>query len=130
MAQPTLTGVAPDRAIALAPGKPLLSVEEANRLILRHGLNRELARAQVQEAVAAVVPLAPEEQEALAFALMESEAGSSAAERQAWLAARGWSPEDVLAIASLAERLRRWSAWRSPITHSARWCTCRAASSR
>ena len=62
MAQPTLTGVAPDRAIALAPGKPLLSVEEANRLILRHGLNRELARAQVQEAVAAVVPLAPEEE--------------------------------------------------------------------
>ena len=67
MAQPTLSGVAPERAIALAPGKPLLSVEEANRLILRHGLNRELARAQVQEAVAAVVPLAPEEEEALAF---------------------------------------------------------------
>jgi|UniRef100_UPI0040479BD7 parvulin-like peptidyl-prolyl isomerase len=112
MAQPTLSGVAPERAIALAPGKPLLSVEEANRLILRHGLNRELARAQVQEAVAAVVPLAPEEEHALASTLMEGEAGSSQAGRQAWLAARGWGPEDVLAIASLAERLRRWSAWR------------------
>jgi len=112
MAHPPLSGVAPERAIALAPGKPLLSVEEANRLILRHGLNRDLARAQVQEAVAAVVPLAPAEEEALASALMESEAGSSQAGRQAWLATRGWGPEDGLAIASLAERLRRWSAWR------------------
>ena len=112
MAQPTLSGVAPERAIALAPGKPLLSVEETNRLILRHGLNRELARSQVQDAVAAVVSLPPEEEEALASALMASEGVSSLAEREAWLGSRGWSPADLRAIASLAERLRRWSTWR------------------
>lgn len=112
MDPPCLSGVMPERAIALAPGQPLLSVAETNRLLVRHGLNRALARAVVQEAVAAVVPLTLAEEEALSVALLEQQGLSTPAERQAWLAARGWELDDLRAIAGLAERLRRWSHWR------------------
>ncbi|NDC15402.1 MAG: hypothetical protein EBZ76_09625 [Synechococcaceae bacterium WB9_2_170] len=40
MAHPSLSGVAPERVIELGPGLPALTVDQANRLILRHGLNR------------------------------------------------------------------------------------------
>ena len=112
MEPPSLSGVMPERAIALAPGQPLLPVAETNRLLLRHGLNRALARAVVQEAVAAVVALTAAEEQALSIALLEQQGLTSPAERQAWLLERGWQLEDLRAIAGLAERLRRWSHWR------------------
>jgi len=112
MAHPSLSGVAPERVIELGPGLPALTVDQANRLILRHGLNRDLARAVVQEAVAAVVALTPQEEEALTAAFLDREAGSKAEEQQSWLAERGLGLGDLHAIATLAERLRRWSTWR------------------
>ena len=78
MAHPSLSGVAPERVIELGPGLPALTVDQANRLILRHGLNRDLARALVQEGVAAVVALTPQEEEALTAAFLDREAGSKA----------------------------------------------------
>jgi parvulin-like peptidyl-prolyl isomerase len=112
MTATSLSGVTATAVIALSPGQPLLSAEEANRLILRHGLSRDLARAVVEDAVAATIQLTPEEELALTASRVQAEGLASEAALEQWLAARHWSHADLQAIATQAERLRRWSQWR------------------
>ena len=112
MSESQLSGVAVAPAIALCPGKPRLSVEATNRLLLRHGLNRALARAVVHDAVAAVMSLSPEEELPLIAAQVQALGLRSEAELEPWLATQRWSRDDLRAMATLAERLRRWSHWR------------------
>jgi len=112
MNQSQLSGVAPAAVISLGGGEPVLSVEQTNRLILRHGLGRDLARALVHEAVAAVTELSEEEELPLIANQVEALGIGSEAELTPWLEARHWSFEDLRAMATLAERLRRWSRWR------------------
>ena len=112
MNTPELSGVSAAAAIALCPGQPLLSVEVTNRLILRHGLNRVLARAVVHDAVAASVSLSQDDELALVAAHVQSLGIQSQAELDPWLTAQHWSRDDLSAISTLAERLRRWSHWR------------------
>jgi parvulin-like peptidyl-prolyl isomerase len=107
-----LSGVAPAAAIALGGGEPRLSVQEANQLILRHGLSRDLARAVVHEAVAAATGLSEAEETPLIANQVEVLGIRSEAELMPWLAARHWSYDDLRAMATRAERLRRWSRWR------------------
>jgi parvulin-like peptidyl-prolyl isomerase len=112
MSESPLSGVAVAPAIALCPGEPRLSVDATNRLLLRHGLNRALARAMVHDAVAAVMPLRPEEELPLIAAKVQALGLRSEAELAPWLAEQRWSRDDLRAMATLAERLRRWSHWR------------------
>lgn len=112
MNQAPLSGVTSAPRIALCPGQPLLSAEATNRLLLRHGLNRELARALVHEAVAAVIPLSAEEELPLIAAHVQALGIRSEADLAPWLEERHWSRDDLRAAATLAERLRRWSHWR------------------
>ena len=112
MSESPLSGVAMAPAIALCPGEPRLSVEVTNRLLIRHGLNRALARAVVHDAVAAVMPLDPEEELPLIATQVQALGLHSEAELEPWLAAQRWSRDDLRAMATLAERLRRWSHWR------------------
>lgn len=112
MSDSPLSGVAAPAAIALCPAQPLLSVEQTNRLLLRHGLNRELARALVHDAVAAAIPLNPEDELPLVAAYLQSQGIASEADLERWLTAQHWSRDDLQAIATQAERLRRWSHWR------------------
>lgn len=107
-----LSGVTPTAAIELAGGQALLSVPEANRLIRRHGLSRAMARAVVHEAVAATIALSDREELPLIASQVQALGLRSEAELMPWLAARHWSYEDLRAMATLAERLRRWSRWR------------------
>ena len=112
MSESQLSGVAAAPAIALCPGVPRLSVETANRLLLRHGLHRALARAVVHDAVAAVMPLSPEEELPLIATQVQALGLRSEAELEPWLEVQHWSRDDLRAMATLAERLRRWSHWR------------------
>jgi hypothetical protein len=112
MSESPLSGVAMAPAIALCPGEPRLSVEVTNRLLIRHGLNRALARAVVHDAVAAVMPLDPEEELPLIATQVQALGLRNEAELEPWLAAQRWSHDDLRAMATLAERLRRWSHWR------------------
>lgn len=107
-----LSGVVPDAAIALGGGPPLLSVGETNRLILRHGLSRDLARAVVHEAVAAATALSEAEELPLIANQVQALGLHSEADLTPWLATKRWSYDDLRAMATLAERLRRWSRWR------------------
>jgi parvulin-like peptidyl-prolyl isomerase len=112
MTPASLSGVAATAVIALSPGQPLLPAEEVNQLILRHDLGRVLARALVEDAVAAAIALTTEEELALTANRIEAEGLTNAAALEQWLAARHWSHDDLRAIATQAERLRRWSHWR------------------
>lgn len=112
MTAPQLSGVSSGAAIALCPGQPLLTVEHTNRLILRHGLNRVLARAVVHETVAASVSISLEDELPLVASHVQSLGIRSQAELEQWLTAQHWSHDDLNAIATLDERLRRWSHWR------------------
>lgn len=107
-----LSGVSEEAVIALRPGQPLLSAAATNRLLLRHGLQRSLATAVVQEAVAATIPLGHEEQRALMARKVQAQGLHSDSELEAWLLERGWTEADLCAIACHAERLRRWCDWR------------------
>ncbi|MEY2645740.1 MAG: hypothetical protein RLZZ611_2389 [Cyanobacteriota bacterium] len=107
-----LSGVSEEPVIALRPGQPLLSAAATNQLLLRHGLQRALARALVQEAVAATIPLSLEEERALMAREVQAQGLRSNTELEPWLLERGWTEADLCAIACHAERLRRWCAWR------------------
>ena len=85
MSQAPLSGVTSAPRIALCPGQPLLSPEATNRLLMRHGLNRELARALVHEAVAAVIPLSAEEELPLIAAHVQALGIRSEADLAPWL---------------------------------------------
>ena len=91
MNQSQLSGVAPAAVISLGGGEPVLSVEQTNRLILRHGLGRDLARALVHEAVAAVTELSEEEELPLIANQVEALGIGSEAELTPWLKARHWT---------------------------------------
>ena len=107
-----LSGVPIEARIALAAGRPLLTVEHTNRLLQRHGLARALAEAVVHESVAATVALTPEEEHPLIRAALEPEGVEGEEALVAWLERRGWSFDDLRACATLQERLRRWREWR------------------
>jgi hypothetical protein len=77
-----------------------------------HGLSRELARALVEDRVAATVPLTEQEELALTASRAQAEGLTSEAALEQWLTARHWSRDDLQAIATRAERLQRWSRWR------------------
>ena len=91
-----LSGVPIEARIALAAGRPLLTVEHTNRLLQRHGLARALAEAVVHESVAATVALTPEEEHPLIRAALEPEGVEGEEALVAWLERRGWSFDDVL----------------------------------
>lgn len=112
MSTPALSGVAEAAVIALRPGLPLLTATETNQLLLRHRLNRSLARAVVLEAVATAIHLSDDEELTLIANCMDAEGLHNRQELEAWLAERLWSLEDLHAVATHAERLRRWSQWR------------------
>jgi parvulin-like peptidyl-prolyl isomerase len=112
MTAPSLSGVAATAVIALCPDRPLLTADEANQLIRRHGLSRELARALVEDRVAATVPLTVQEEMALTASRAQAEGLTSEAALEQWLTDRHWSRDDLQAIATRAERLQRWSRWR------------------
>lgn len=107
-----LSGVAPERVIALASERPLLSVEHTNRLLQRHGLAQQMAVALVHEAVAATVVLSDEEEHPLIRAALEPEGVDGEDALVEWLDRRRWSFDDLRASATLLERLRRWRHWR------------------
>ncbi|MFM7315000.1 MAG: peptidylprolyl isomerase, partial [Cyanobium sp.] len=107
-----LSGVPIERRIALAAGRPLLSVEHTNRLLQRHGLARTLAEALVHESVAATVSLTAEEEHPLIRAALEPEGVEGEEALVAWLEKRHWDFEDLRACATLQDRLRRWREWR------------------
>lgn len=107
-----LSGVPLEARIALAAGRPLLTVEHTNRLLQRHGLARLLAEAVVHESVAATVPLTAEEEHPLIRAALEPEGVEGEEALVAWLESRGWSFDDLRACVTLQEKLRRWREWR------------------
>jgi parvulin-like peptidyl-prolyl isomerase len=110
--QELLSGVPIEVRIALAAGRPVLSVEHTNRLLQRHGLARALAEAVVHESVAATVSLTAEEEHPLIRAALEPEGVDGEEALVGWLERRGWSFDDLRACATLQERLRRWRDWR------------------
>ncbi|MFM2079568.1 MAG: hypothetical protein RLZZ124_199 [Cyanobacteriota bacterium] len=107
-----LSGVPLEARIALAAGRPVLTVAHTNRLLQRHGLARPLAEAVVHESVAATVPLSAEEEHPLIRAALEPEGVEGEEALVAWLERRRWSFDDLRACATLQERLRRWREWR------------------
>lgn len=107
-----LSGVEPEPVIALSSGRPLLSVERTNRLLRRHGVARYLAEALVHEAVASTVILTDAEIHPLIRAAVEHEGVDGKEGLVTWLDNRRWSFDDLVASASLDERLRRWRHWR------------------
>ncbi|MEY4297034.1 MAG: hypothetical protein RLZZ423_213 [Cyanobacteriota bacterium] len=107
-----LSGVPLEAKIALAAGRPVLTVEHTNRLLQRHGLARVLAEAVVHESVAATVALTPEEEHPLIRAALEPEGVEGEQALVDWLERRRWSFDDLRACATLQERLRRWREWR------------------
>lgn len=112
MSTPALSGVAEAAVIALRPGLPLLTATKTNQLLLRHQLNRSLARAVVLDAVATAINLSDDEQLTLVANRLAAEGLHNRQELEAWLAERLWSLEDLHAVATHAERLQRWSQWR------------------
>jgi parvulin-like peptidyl-prolyl isomerase len=56
--------------------------------------------------------LSPEEELPLIAAQVQALGLRSEAELEPWLATQRWSRDDLRAMATLAERLRRWSHWR------------------
>lgn len=107
-----LSGVRAEARIALAAEHPVLSVEQTNRLLQRHGLNQALAVALVHDSVADTIPLTPEEEHPLIRAALEPEGIDGDPALVRWLEHRRWSFEDLRAWATLDERLRRWRTWR------------------
>lgn len=108
----SLSGVSTEAQIALAAGRPLLSVEQTNRLLRQHGLGRALATAMVHDSVAATVPLTAEEEHPLIRAALEPEGVNGDDALLAWLDRQRWSFDDLRQWATLPERLRRWQTWR------------------
>lgn len=112
MSQPPLTGVSAPRQIAIAPGHPLLSVEETNRLLRQQGVALALAQGLVLDRVAQIVSMQPEEENALMRAFLEGEGVTSDEALSRWLKRKGWSIDDLRYFATKAERLRRYSLQR------------------
>jgi hypothetical protein len=107
-----LTGVSAPRQIAIAPQRPLLSVEETNRLLRQQGVSLALAQGVVLDRVARRVPMAEEEENALMRAYLEGEGVTSDEALAHWLQRKGWSLDDLRYFATKAERVRRYSEHR------------------
>ena len=90
MTAPSLSGVAATAVIALCPDRPLLTVDDANQLIRRHELSRELARALVEDRVAATVTLTAQEELALTASRAQAEGLTSEAALEQLLAIAGF----------------------------------------
>ncbi len=104
-----LSGVIPPAVIAIAPHRPLLSVEETNRLLRQQGVALALAQGVVLDRVARSVSLTADEENALMRAYLEGEGVDSNEAMADWLARKGWSPADLRYFATKAERVRRYS---------------------
>ncbi len=104
-----LSGVIPPALIAIAPGKPLLSVHDTNRLLRQQGVALALAQAVVLDRVVSSVSLTADEENALMRAYLEGEGVDSKEAMAQWLARKGWSAADLRYFATKSERLRRYS---------------------
>ncbi|MCP9818140.1 peptidylprolyl isomerase [Synechococcus sp. Cruz-9H2] len=105
----TLSGVTQPAVIAIASGRPLLSVEETNRILRQQGVALALAQGVVLDLVARSVMMQPDEENALMRAYLEGEGISSDEALEGWLRRKGWSLDDLRYFATKAERVRRYS---------------------
>lgn len=104
-----LSGVVPPAVIAIAPGHPLLSVEETNRLLRQQGVALALAQGVVLDRVASTITMNEEEEIPLMRAYLEGEGIQNDEALAAWLETKGWSLDDLRYFATKAERVRRYS---------------------
>lgn len=107
-----LTGVTPLAVIAISPDRPILSVEETNRLLRQQGVALALAQGVVLDRVARIVVMQPEEENALMRAYLEGEGVNSDQALGRWLKQKGWSVDDLRYFATKAERVRRYGLQR------------------
>ncbi len=107
-----LTGVREPALIELKSGKPSLSVRATNRLLRRQDLARFLARAQVIEAVVATVTLPKDEERKILLSWLKPRGVTNESSLERWLQDSGWTFEDLVAVATLQERLKRYAHWR------------------
>ncbi len=104
-----LSGVRPPALIAISPRKPLLSVDETNRLLRQQGVCLALAQGVVLDRVVQSISLSDDEENALMRAYLEGEGVKDDQSLASWLARKGWSTADLRYFATKAERLRRYS---------------------
>ncbi len=107
-----LSGVVAPPVIAIAAGRPLLSVEETNRLLRQQGVALALAQGVVLDRVASSVCMDEEEEIALMRAYLEPQGIKSDDGLADWLETKGWSLDDLRYFATKAERVRRYSRHR------------------
>ncbi|MCP9839607.1 peptidylprolyl isomerase [Synechococcus sp. J7-Johnson] len=104
-----LSGVVPPAVIAIASNRPLLSVEETNRLLRQQGVALALAQGVVLDRVASMITMHEDEEISLMRAYLEAEGINNDEALSGWLETKGWSLDDLRYFATKAERVRRYS---------------------
>lgn len=91
--------------IEIPPGRPWLSLPELHRLMRQQGLVLAIAQAWVLDEVVRSVPLSEEAVTEQVRLFLQNEGVGSEAERQAWLASRRFSDDDLRWFATRSRRL-------------------------
>jgi len=108
----SLSGVTPQAEIAIFPGRPLLSIEETNRLLRQQGVSFALAQGYVLDQVVATISLEGELESDLMGLYLQQEGVGDNDQLAVWLERKGWSPDDLRYFATKGEKIRRFSQMR------------------
>jgi parvulin-like peptidyl-prolyl isomerase len=105
----SLSGVTAKAEIAIFPGRPLLSIEETNRLLRQQGVSLALAQGYVLDQVVATVSLDSQREADLMGYYLQQEGVGDHDQLAVWLERKGWSPDDLRYFATKGEKIRRFS---------------------
>lgn len=105
----SLSGVTPLAEIAIFPGRPLLSIEETNRLLRQQGVCLALAQGYVFDQVVATITLDSELESKLMGYYLQQQGVGGYDELDGWLERKGWSTDDLRYFATKAEKIRHFS---------------------
>jgi parvulin-like peptidyl-prolyl isomerase len=94
-----------ERPIEMPPGRPWLGVDELNRLMRQQGLALAIAQAWVLDEVVRSVELSAAEEADLVNRYLQAEGVDAGSGREAFLATRGFSDDDLRYFAAKGRRL-------------------------
>ncbi len=103
-----LSGMPEQAVVELGAGLPWLTLGELNRVVRQQGLAALLARAWLLDQLARAVPLDPQREQQLIRAWLQERGVSSDGELEAWLPRQRLQRDDLVVLATQAERLDRF----------------------